>query len=452
MAARGNWNTKLGFVLAAAGSAVGLGNIWAFPTNVAQNGGAAFVVIYILCCFLVGYPLMVAELLIGRRTGKNPVGAFRALSRNPLAPLIGFWGVLCGVMILTFYVVLAGLTAAYIFEEICYFAGYSDLANFFAATGDGGHKNAVFSIFFMAMTILIVVGGVSGGIERATKTLMPMLIVILVLMIVYVVFQPGSGDGLREYLRPDFSRVDTNLVLSAMGQAFFSLSLGMGALITYGSYLRRDQNIAGAAAYVTVADFSIAFLAGLLIIPAMYVAQAQGIEIFDGGTLKSSTTLVFDVLPNLFHSLGGLFGFLGGVLFFLLLSIAALTSTISLLEVPVSYLIDEHSVSRRKAALAIGSVAALFSLVVAYDLSWVDTLFNIFGTIGLPLGGLMICLFLGWVWKTEQALAELEEGAPGIRNSVLGRSWAVFVRYICPVLILIVFVTSVRPLIGLWVW
>jgi NSS family neurotransmitter:Na+ symporter len=426
---------------------VGLGNIWAFPNQVAQNGGAAFLVVYLLCCFAVGYPVMVAELAIGRRTRKNPVGAFRALSDNRITHLIGFWGVLCGVMILAFYNVVAGWTFGYVFEELFHAFGAMDLANLVGDTGYG-HKNAFFSAFFMIATTAIVVGGVSGGIERATKTMMPLLIGILLIMISYVIFQPGSGEGLRRYLQPDFSMINTDLVLSAMGQAFFSLSLGMGALITYGSYLRRGQNIPVAAAFVTLSDVAIAFLAGFLIMPAMFVAQYQGIEIFDAqGALLSSESLVFNVLPNLFHSLGGLLGLIFGVMFFLLLSIAALTSTISLLEVPVSYVIDEHGVSRKKAAIGIGLFVLIFSLVISYDPSWIGTLAGIFNNIGLPLGGLAICLFLGYVWKTRNALAEIDSGCEGIADSLFGKVWVFFVKFICPVLIGIVFVTSAYPVI-----
>lgn len=445
---RGNWNSKLGFVLAAAGSAVGLGNIWAFPNQVADNGGAAFLIIYLICCFLVGYPVMVAELSIGRKTRKNPVGAFKSLGRgNPFFPVIGFWGLLCGTMILTFYNVVAGWTLGFVFEEVFHFLGQDAVSAFFADLGNG-NKNALFSALFMTGTIVIVAGGVSGGIERATKTMMPTLVGILLVMIAYVIFQDGAGEGLRRYLTPDLSKVNTGLVLSAMGQAFFSLSLGMGALITYGSYLNRDQNIPQAAAYVTLSDLLIAFLAGFLIMPAMFVAQNQGIAIMDPqGNLISSTGLVFNVLPAMFHSLGGGIGLVLGVLFFLLLSIAALTSTISLLEVPVSYVIDEHGVGRKKAAVAMGLFVLAFSLGVSYQTSLIGVLVNIFNNIGLPLGGMMICLFLGYFWKTENALLEMEDGFPGVSENSFGKIWPKFVRFVCPVLIAIVFVTSLQALL-----
>ncbi len=432
--------------MAAAGSAVGLGNIWAFPNQVASNGGAAFLLVYLLCCFAVGYPLMVAELTIGRSTGKNPVGAFRALAPGSrLYPLIGFWGVLCGVGIHAFYNVIAGWTLGFVFEEVAYAAGATGL-NEVLSDLSHGHKNALFSCLFMAATVTIVAGGVSSGIERATKAMMPALIVILLIMITFVLFQEGSRQGLRLYLEPDLSRISPQLVPNAMGQAFFSLSLGLGTLITYGSYLNRRQNIPRAAAYVTGADISIAFLAGFLILPAMFVAQRNGIRIFDDqGGLVSSTGLVFDTLPSLFHGLGSV-GVVFGLLFFVLLSIAALTSTISLLEVPVAYLCDEWGIERQRAAVGMGLAGALFSLAVAYDPSWIDLLVNIFLNVGLPVGGLMICLFLGFVWKTAPALHEIEQGRPGTLTGPFGRLWPAFIKFLCPILILLVFLNTIGVL------
>lgn len=433
---RGNWNSKIGFILAAAGSAVGLGNIWRFPTEVAGNGGGAFLLIYLLCCFAIGFPVMVAELSIGRKTDRNPVGAFKALSSNKFYPLIGFWGVLCGVMILSFYTVVAGWTFSYVFEEIFFFTGFEELAAMFGDVSNGV-KNGIFSGLFMLATISIIIGGVSEGIERATKFMMPVLIGILVIMIIYVAFQPGAGVGFGEYLKPDFSMISAPLVFSAMGQAFFSLSLGMGALITYGSYLSKKENIPEAAAYVTLADVGIAFLAGLLIMPAMYMAEAFGVDIFnEAGELLASTDLIFQVLPALFHSLSSTAGIIFGTSFFLLLSLAALTSTISLLEVPTSYVIDEYNVQRKKAATMIGLGILAVSLIISFDISLIGTIDFIFSTVGLPLGGFLICYFLGYVWKVENAIEELENGYAGLDNSVFKTLWPIFIKYIAPLAIL----------------
>ncbi len=445
---RGNWNSKLGFVLAAAGSAVGLGNIWGFPTQVADNGGASFIIIYVICCLLVGLPVMIAEFTIGRHTRRNPVGAFKKLGAGWFPPIIGLWGVLCGVMILSFYLVIAGWTFGFVFEEIFYFLGLSGPAQWLGDLGNGP-KNAFFTILFMIATITIITGGVSKGIERATKTMMPVLIVVLIIMIIYVLTLEGSSEGLKMYLLPDASVIDTSLVFSALGQAFFSLSLGMGALLTYGSYLKKDQNIVESATYVTFADMGIAFLAGLLIIPAMFVAQSAGITIMgEDGRLFSSTTLVFDVLPNLFKSMGGFFGLIFGVSFFILLSMAALTSTISLLEVPVSYVIDEHKINRKKAAIIVGGSVMAFAVIISFNISLIDYLAVIFNNVGLPLGGLMLCLFMAWFWKTENALNEIRQGYQEIDESPFPYVWTVFVKYICPILIALVLITTLYNLVS----
>lgn len=441
---RGNWNSKLGFILAAAGSAVGLGNIWGFPTQVADNGGAAFILVYLLCCLAVGFPVMVAELTIGRRTQKNPVGAFKALSNGgSFAPLIGYWGVICGVMILSFYVVISGWTLAFVIEEFLFYFGADSLA---ATIGDlsNGPKNALFTAFFMVLTILIITGGVSQGIERATKTLMPILLIILIILIGYIFTLDGAMEGLKMYVTPDFSTINGDLMLSALGQAFFSLSLGMGALITYGSYLNKKQNIAESAAYVTIFDIGIAIVAGLLVIPAMFVAQNSGVEIFDPttGALFSSDTLVFDVLPEMFHNVGGFLGMFLGVTFFILLGLAALTSCISLLEVPVAYVIDEYNVRRKKAAWFVGGLVTVIGVIISFNLGLIGIFVGIFNEIGLPLGGLMICLFLGYFWKTENALIEMRQGANDLDKGNFSTLWTIFIKYISPILIALVLFSS----------
>lgn len=433
---RGSWNSKLGFIMAAAGSAVGLGNIWAFPAKAAANGGGAFLLIYVLCVFLIGFPVMVAEITIGRASGKNPVGAFSKLHSNKFFPLVGLWGVVCGVMILSFYSVVAGWAFGYAFEEVFYAFGWGSAASWIGNL-DNGFKNAFIAVVFMIGTIKVITSGVSDGIERATKFMMPMLLGIILIMIGYVLFQPGASEGVASYLYPDFSKINASLIFSAMGQAFFSLSLGMGALITYGSYLSKKENIPQAAVFVTLADSLVAFLAGLLIIPAMYFAQAQGISIFEAnGDLVAGPNLVFQVLPELFRSMSPTVGFIFGVTFFLLLSIAAITSTISLLEVPVSFGIDEYKLSRKKAAWSIGLGITAISVILSFKTSWIGGVENIFSNIGLPVGGFLICLFVGYVWKTDSALTEMSLGYPGIRQSLFAKVWPIFIKVICPVGIL----------------
>ena len=444
---RGSWNSKIGFIFAAAGSAVGLGNIWAFPAKVADNGGAVFLIVYLLCCLIIGFPVMVGELVLGRSTKKNPVGAFKALSKHWFPPLIGFWGILCGVMILSFYLVVAGWTAGYVFEEAMFFAGQEDLAAWFGDLNNGP-KNALFSVLFMIATITIITGGVSNGIEKATKAMMPALLVILLVMIGYVLTLPGASEGVEVYLKPNPSDLTGSVIFSALGQSFFSLSLGMGCLITYGSYMSRKQNLAESAFYVTLTDFSVAFLAGFLVIPAMFVAQGQGIPIYnEAGNLVAGGQLVFQVLPAMFHSMESGAGVIAGVAFFVLLGLAALTSTISLLEVPVAYAVDEHGMSRKKAAIGIGSLIAVFAVIISFNVGLIDLLATSFNDVGLPLGGFMICVFLGYVWKTQNALLELEHGFEGIHTSWFKPVWVVFIRYICPLLIGSVFLATIYGLL-----
>jgi neurotransmitter:Na+ symporter, NSS family len=445
---RGNWNSKLGFIFAAAGSAVGLGNIWAFPAKVADNGGAIFLLVYFVCCLIIGFPVMVGELTLGRHTKKNPVGAFKALSNHWFAPLIGFWGLICGVMILSFYLVVAGWTAGYVMEEFMFFMGQPEWAAWFGDLSNGP-KNAIFSVLFMLATILIITGGVSNGIEKATKLMMPALLIILLAMIGYVITLPGAMEGVKTYLNPDFSKLTGSVIFSALGQSFFSLSLGMGALITYGSYISRKQNMVESAMYVTLTDFSVAFLAGFLVIPAMFVAQNSGITIFnEQGNLVAGGQLVFQVLPAMFHSMESAAGVTAGVMFFVLLGLAALTSTISLLEVPVSYVVDEHGISRKKAAWGVGLVILIFSLVISFNIGLIDFLSTSFNDVGLPLGGFMISIFLGYVWTTQKALIELGDGYPGLENSWFKPVWVVFIKYICPILIGAVLLTTIYGLLS----
>lgn len=444
---RGSWNSKIGFIFAAAGSAVGLGNIWAFPAKAADNGGAIFLIVYLVCCLVIGFPVMIAELILGRNTKKNPVGAFKALSNHKFPPLIGFWGVLCGVMILSFYLVVAGWTVGYVLEEVTYFAGLPELAKWFGDLGNGP-KNALFSVLFMLATISIITGGVSNGIEKATKTMMPALLVILLVMIGYVLTLPGAMEGVGVYLKPDFSQLTGSVIFSALGQSFFSLSLGMGCLITYGSYMSRKQNLAESAFYVTLTDFSVAFLAGFLVIPAMFVAQGQGITIYnESGNLVAGGQLVFQVLPAMFHSMESGAGVIAGVMFFVLLGLAALTSTISLLEVPVAYAVDEHGISRKRASWTLGGIIAVFSVIISFNVHFIDILATSFNDIGLPLGGFMICIFLSYVWKTQNALIELEHGFEGLNRGWFKPVWVVFIQYICPLLIGAVFVTTIYGLL-----
>ncbi|MEE8162294.1 MAG: sodium-dependent transporter [Acidobacteriota bacterium] len=436
---RGHWGSKVGFILAASGSAIGLGNIWRFPTMTGQNGGAAFVLIYLGCVLLIGVPVMIAELSIGRRTGSDPVGAFKALAPKTWWKAVGALGVLTGFMILSAYSVVAGWTLEYIWILLSgQFSGVDaeTIGSIFNEFIADGPSVILCHFLFMATTIWIVSGGIEGGIEKATKILMPVMVVLLLLLVLRSVTLPGAQAGLSFYLKPDFSKVDLSVVRSALAHAFFTLSLGMGAMITYGSYISRSDNLVSSAIYVSLADTLIAFLAGFAIFPALF--SVPGLSPDEG------TGLIFLVLPNIFNAipLGQLFG----TAFFFLLAIAALTSTISLLEVVVAYFIDQRGWPRKSAALLVGSSAFLVGIPsalsngsVSFLAGFMDGVFHYFIEVALPVGALLICTFASWKWGVHRALEEIRSGYPSFP---LAKLWSFLVRYACPAAIAVILVTS----------
>jgi neurotransmitter:Na+ symporter, NSS family len=437
---RGVWGSKIGFILAAAGSAVGLGNIWRFPYVTGENGGAVFVIIYIFCVFIIGVPVIFAELAIGRHTQKNPVGAIEHIAPKSAWKVLGYLGVLTGLCILSYYALVAGWTFGYIFKTI-----FHDLTTF----GDFIDNETVsisLYIIFLLMTIGIVYGGVSGGIERWAKILMPLLPVLLIAITVYALTLENAMDGIRFYLRPDFSEVGGKTILVALGQAFFSLSLGMGAMMTYGSYLSKKENVVSSGVTVVIFDILIALLAGFAIFPAIFAF---------GKSPAEGAALVFVILPEIFEAMPG--GILVGGIFFVLLSIAALTSAISLLEVPVAFLIDEKKMNRKIAvwlvggitllvglpsALSFGNVGFLSSLPFWEGRSFFDLMDFIFGTVALPLGGLFLAIFVGWRWGALNASNELNTGNGsfiGFQSNV----WVFLIKFICPIIILLVLLNTI---------
>jgi neurotransmitter:Na+ symporter, NSS family len=439
---RGEWQSRFGFILAAAGSAIGLGNIWRFPYVVGENGGAAFVVIYLAFVFLIAAPVMLAEFAVGRNTARNPVGAFAKLAPGSLWKLVGILGVVTGVAILSFYGVIAGWTVGYFFKMFdgSVTSGMSADASAALFTGlVGSWKFSGGLLFvFLVLTGLIVWRGVARGIELMSKILMPMLLLLLLILAIRAVTLPGAGSGLRFYLAPDFSAVTASTFPTALGQAFFSLSLGMGTMITYGSYIQKREHLATAAGWVCLSDTLIAFLAGLIIFPALFSA---------GLNPAGGPGLVFQVLPPLFATLPA--GHLFGGLFFLLLAIAALTSTISLLEVPVAYLVDEWRWSRGKAvfittavtfligipsALANGAVG-FFSSVPGVGVDALSLMNIAFGNYSLSIGSLLLSLFVGYRWGVKAAVAEVEQS--GVRFS-LKSTWAFLIRFLCPVAVAVI--------------
>jgi NSS family neurotransmitter:Na+ symporter len=444
--ARGEFSSRFGFVMAAAGSAVGLGNIWGFPTQAASNGGAAFLMVYLIVAFTLAYPALMAELIIGRHAHANAVSALRQLSNTGLQRFIGgttgIVGLIVASLILSFYAIVAGWMMAFCSASLATLAGVDSLALWL--TDFSLERNILGMVVFMGLTVAIIARGVHDGIERWSSRLMPVLLLTLVLLVVYVLTLDGAMDGLKVYLLPDFGRaLAPDLILKALGAAFFSLSLGVGTMLIYGSYLDDRQNLPMVGGLVTGVDIGIAVLAGFLVLPAMYVALHNGVEIFTAsGELISEDTLIFTVLPSLFASMG-VAGVLVSLFFFFLMSIAALTSSISMLEVPVAYTVETHGVPRKKAALAIGAGIGLASTIILLNF---DTLFGLVIAVttrySQPLIGFVFCIYAGWIWHRDQLLQELRKGNPEVARGLFWKIWPWWVRVVCPLIILAIFAQS----------
>ncbi len=446
MASRGQFSSKLGFVMAAAGSAVGLGNIWGFPTQAAGNGGAAFVLMYLVMAFCLAYPALMAELVIGRYARANVVNALGAVSEKPivhkLGMLAGGYGVLVASLILSFYAIVAGWMLSYMLGALADMGSLSAAKAWF--TKGSLVRDLAFTATFMGLTVFVIAGGVEKGIERWSTRLMPMLIGLLVCLIIYVMTQPGAMEGLGVYLIPDFSKIfDAGLIIDAMGQAFFSLSLGVGTMLIYGSYLSHKESLPKLSGMVMAVDLSIAFLAGLLIIPAIFVAKHYGAEIYsESGTLIGGPDLIFQILPYLFDSMGGI-GVVVAFAFFLLMSIAALTSSISMLEVPVALVVENGHMNRPKAALLLGFIILAISaaIVLNFELLFLNVI--AFTTkFSQPLLGVVMCVFVGWLWHRGKLLQEIQQGHEHIENTLFWKIWPHYVKFVCPALILATFAQS----------
>ena len=441
---RGQFSSTFTFVLAAAGSAVGLGNIWGFPTNAAENGGAAFLLMYLILAFLLAYPALMAELVIGRHTRANMVTALDSIatssSAKQIGRLTGYAGMLTASLILSFYGIVAGWMLGSMAEPIASFFSFEALGAWLTEFSTG--RNIALTAVFMLLTGLIINAGVEQGIEKWSRRLMPSLLLLLVVLIAYVLTREGASEGLRHYLVPDFSQMtNPDLIVSALGQAFFSMSLGVGTMLIYGSYIRSDANLPMVGSLVTLTDTGIAFLAGLLILPAMFVAQNLGVAIYaDDGSLVSGPGLIFQVLPTLFDSMGGV-GLLVGFAFFVLMSIAAVTSSISMLEVPVSYAVENHKVSRKMATLLLSSLIFAISVVICLNFGIAfDAIISLTTEWAQPLISLLVCLFAGWVFYRNSVLHELKRGNPDVESSLFWKLWPVYVKLICPTLIGIIIV------------
>lgn len=442
---RGQWQTRAGFIAAAAGSAIGLGNIWRFPYITGMYGGGAFVLVYIIFLVIVGYPIMNSELILGRKSQKNAVGAFRTLAPGTPWSIVGWMGVAAGFIILSYYSVIGGWGISYIFKTAAYMAKDADHVNIFVDFITNPVAPLFWHAVFMAMTIGIVMAGVEKGIERYSKFLMPALLVILLILIGRSVTLPGAAEGLSFYLKPDFSKLSAEALLAAMGQVFFSLSLGMGCMITYGSYLSKNEDIPTNSIFIVTFDTLIALLAGLMIFPAVF---AFGMEPGTG------PGLTFITVPAVFNAMGSGGAFFG-ILFFILLVIAALTSAISLLEVVTAYVVDERKWDRKKAALIVGFVIFLLGIPSSLGqgvwshirlirgMDFLDSFDFIASNVLLPLGGMLIAIYAGWVWGTDKMH---EEGNLGAKSVKLGGFFDILVKVISPICIFIIFLNSIGVL------
>jgi neurotransmitter:Na+ symporter, NSS family len=445
----GEWSSRFAFIMAATGSAVGLGNIWKFPYITGENGGGAFVIVYLLCVVLIGVPLMMAETMMGRRSRENPIHTMEILTTEAGADknwhYLGWMGVAAGFLILSYYSVIAGWSSAYVFKAF--------LGDFSGAKP--AEVKAIFESFvaspttlifwhtlFMAATMVIVARGLEKGFEKSISILMPALFVLMFLLIGYAMTTEGYFRGLHFLFKPDFSKLTANSMLVAMGQAFFSLSIGMGSIMTYGAYLPKNVSIAKSSFIVAAADTIVALLAGIAIFPIVFT---HGLE------PNSGPGLVFESLPIAFGNMFG--GWFFGILFFVALVFAALSSSIALIEPAVCWLIENKGVSRKKACLWSGLLAWFLGLGTVFSFNaWKNahlferTFFELVdyltANLMLPIGGFCIAVFTGWIMKQEHSKAELD--LPGEHNRYL--LWKVLISYVAPASVFLVFLNVVGVL------
>lgn len=438
---RDSFGSKLGVIAAAAGSAVGLGNIWRFPYVLGENGGGAFLLIYLGFIFGIGFPVMLAELTIGRRAQRNALGSFKKLAPGKPWYLIGLMGIVAAFMILAFYSTIAGWTLEYLVQA---FAngfngkGADQLKESFRVFQSGSFRPLLWQLVFMFLTAFIIYRGVKRGIEKYTKILMPVLVLLIIVICIRSLTLEGAKEGMIFLFKPDFSKITWSVILDALGQAAFSLSIGMGTLITYGSYIQKNNNLPVTALQVTTADTIIAILAGIMIFPAVFAFNIDPAEGFG---------LVFIVLPNIFEQMAG--GYFFSIIFFILLAIAALTSTVSVLEVVVAYFSEELNMSRRKATIIaasaisfVGVFATLSFGPLSNALIFGRTIFEWFNFLSanllLPLGAIFIVLFVGWYLGKKNVRDEITN-----QEELRGRLVNVFmliVKFIAPIAITLVFI------------
>lgn len=441
---RESFGSKIGIIAAAAGSAIGLGNIYRFPCVTGENGGAAFLIVYLAIVLCLGIPMMVSEFIIGRRSQKNPVGAFRTLAPKAKGwPAIGYLGVVCAFLILAFYTTVAGWTLESVYKSVINYYHGKDLA-----TIEQGFNESINMVFrpllwqalFVFMSGFIIAKGVEKGIEKYSKILMPILVVILIILCVKSLTLPGAKEGMKFLFKPDFSKIDGKVLISALGQVFFSMSIGMGAMITYGSYISKKDNLVSTSLMVGLSDTFVAILAGIIIFPA---ALSFGIK------PEAGPSLAFNTLPMLFNQMKG--GYFFCLIFFVLLVIATWTSIISLFEVIVSFLTEELHISRPKSTVytSIGtfilSIFAAFSIHKGSSLNFFgftvfDGLDKLTSMVMLTLGGLLTVIFLGWKMKKEEFDDEFTNS--GTVNMRLKRIFYFIIKFVAPVAIAVIMISQ----------
>lgn len=443
---REGFSSSLGVIAAVLGSAVGLGNIWKFPYVTGANGGAAFILVYLICLVLVGIPVMLSEHLIGRNTRANAVGAFKVLEPRRPWFLVGGAGVVSAFLIMAFYTTVVGWVYAYIFKA----AGGTLLSTkpeettrVFSTLVSGVGEPLFWQVLVLLVTGSIIMAGVTKGIERVTKFLMPLLFILLVIIDIRSLTLPGAAEGLSFLFKPDFSKVTVGVVLAALGLAFFKLSVGMGTMITYGSYVDKNENLPKMAVKVALADTVVSLMAGIAIFPAVFAF---------GFSPEQGPPLLFIIIPTVFSSmpLGNLFM----VLFFVLTAIAATGAMLSLIEVPVAYLTEQYQWSRRIATIAtiiaigiVGSTATLSSSLLADVAIFGKSFFDFYdfttSNVLLPLGGIFIALFVGWQWGTAKVKQEISNDGQ-LKNDGLFRFYMTLVRFIVPLAIILILLTGLR--------
>ncbi len=444
MEKRGNFGTELGMILATAGGAVGLGNVWRFPYMTGENGGAAFILVYICCVLMLGIPCMLSEFIIGRHGASNTYRAYSLLSGGSAWKYVGLLGVATGFLIMGYYAVVSGWCLQYVYASFFgELTGNADFVNhYFAEFSSDPWRPVIWTLAILVITCLVIVNGVRSGIERTSKMLMPTLFILLLVIVVASCLLPGGERGMEFLFKPDFTKLDSDAFLGALGQSFYSLSIAMGCICTYASYFKRQTNLLKSALQVSLLDTLIAVLAGLMIFPAAFSV---------GVNPGSGPSLVFVTLPNVFNQAFAavpLVGMLVSVFFYALLSLAAITSLMSLHEVSTAFLIEELHITRRTAATFVtaGSLfIGIFCSLSFSDIPWLSfggrTLFDWFdfvtGQIFLPVGGFLTCLFIGWAVPRKLVRDEFTNWGT-VSCRVFG-VYLFFVRYVCPTAILAVF-------------